>query len=235
METRVRKQIERASRVMIFCRERPSDLPGYDLAVTRLRELLSRAASLAQEHLTSSLATREAVAERNALRGRSYVGLLMLARIARMAGIEVLGTPIVVRLPGPRQSLKAFLTGARAAISTGREREELLVKYGFPPGQLDILEQEIDALEAFNTRRDEFSQGKVIAREALSTATREMVMVVRQLHAINAFRFRDDPAELRGWAHASDIRVGSRKAATEEAEIIAPMLPPGPAGLIAPA
>ena len=36
MQTRLRKQLERASRVLVFCRERPSDLTGYQQAVARL-------------------------------------------------------------------------------------------------------------------------------------------------------------------------------------------------------
>jgi len=41
MDTRLRKQLERASRVAVYCREHPSNLAAEQLAVSVLQERLA--------------------------------------------------------------------------------------------------------------------------------------------------------------------------------------------------
>jgi len=44
-----------------------------------------------------------------------------LARLARDAGIELVGVPVIIRYPGPRQSTIQFLDGSPATLDLGRE------------------------------------------------------------------------------------------------------------------
>lgn len=161
MNTQTRKQLERASRIALFCRERPADLPGYQPAVSRLEDRLARAGNLAGEATASRLAGKAAIAERHELRKRIVADLQMLAGIARTAGVESVGTPIVIRYPGPRRNQVQFLSGARVAVQSAREQEELLIKYGLPPGQLQQLSARLDQFASLLDRRDHAIQGRL--------------------------------------------------------------------------
>jgi len=230
MNTRLRKQMERASRVAVFCREHPSDHAGYQTAVASLEERLARASAMAQRTVASSLATREAVAERTAIRDNIVAGLQLLVGIARTAGTEAVGAPIVIRFPGPHYNQVEFLTGARLAVATAMEREELLVKFGLPDDHLESLTTELNEFERLLGRRDEAGQSKVAALQELRRIVRELRTVVMQLHSMIRFRFRNDDGALRAWVTAADIRIGPRKRPAVEGGTPATLtLPPGPA------
>jgi hypothetical protein len=228
MDTRIRKQLERATRVAEFSREYPSDVAGYEAALARLEERLARADTVAKQFAGGRLARTAAVAERQQLRQGLTAGLQLLAGIARTAGQEAIGAPIMIRYPGPKQNQHEFLGGARLAVETAREREELLVKFGLPAEHLAELAAGLDEFAGFLSRRNEAGRSSVAARAELRAVTKEILSVVRQLHSINRFRFRQDPAALAAWSTSADIRVGPRKpAVTTQGE--APLaLPPGP-------
>lgn len=217
MQKRLLKQLERASRVLVFCREYPSDLAGYQQAVARLEEQMARADTIAGRAKAGGQATREAMAQRDQLRAEVNAELRLLARMARSAGQEAVGAPIVIAFPNPSGSYREFLYGARLAVATAQEREPLLEKYGLPPGFLAALSARLDTLAGLLTRRDESAQARVFANRDLQAVTSELVLSVAQLHAINSYRFRNDPAALRTWSSASDIRIGPRRPATPEA------------------
>lgn len=229
MQKRLRKQLERASRVLVFCREHAADLTGYQDVVTRLEEQITRADGIAGQATATGLATREAMAERDQLRAEVNAGLRLLSRIARSAGQEAVGAPIVIAFPNPGSNVREYLYGARLAVATAQEREPLLEKHGLPAGFLAELSTRLDSLGRLLTRRDESAQATVFAHRDLKTVTSGLVLTVAQLHAIASYRFRGNPAALRTWATASDIRIGPRRpVVTEEAVPLPLPLPPGP-------
>jgi len=230
MQVRFRKQLERASRVLVFCREHPSDLAGYQQAVTRLEEQLVLADQIVGQAKAGGTATKEAMAERNQLRAEVNAQLRLLARIARSAGQEAIGTPIVISFPNPGSSFREFGYGARQAIAAAKEREEVLVKYGLAPDFLASITSRLEEMERWLTRRDEALQSRVYAHRDLQAVISLMVLTVAQLHAVNSYRFRGEPAALRTWTSASSTQIGPRKVAEgSEPEPAVLSLPPGTA------
>lgn len=228
MDTRSRKQIERASRVAVFCREHRAEMPAEEIALSWLEEGLARAEQVTQAFRGSLLAGREAMAERNARRQEIADRLHLLAVIARGAGAESLGAPIVITFPGPRHNQVEFLNGARQAVAAATEREELLLKYGLPPGFLGDVTTRLDELARLLQVREEAAQARVSARRELGRILADIRRAIRQLQASFRLRLRGDPAAMRAWAMAVDLRVGPRRSDTAPEGIEAPLaLPPG--------
>jgi len=213
MDARIRRQLERATRVAEFSREHPSDAPGYQAALTQLDARLSQATTVAQQFAGSGLARKAAIAARQSLRRTITAGLQLLAGLARTAGAESIGAPIVIRFPGPKQNQHEFLNGARLAVETARGQQELLVKYGLPEEHLDQVSRDLDEFAGLLAKRNEAGRSKVSARAALRQVAGEILVVIRQLHVINRFRYREDPAALAAWTTSADIGVGPRRKA----------------------
>lgn len=139
MDVRIRKHIERSRRVVDFARQHPSDLPGYQDALVRLQDRLGRVAEEAEEEFGKRRAVKAAVAKRETLRREITAELRMLAGLARTAGTESIGTPVLLRFPGPKQNQVQFLAGARRVVAEAAAQEELLGRYGLPAAQLDTI------------------------------------------------------------------------------------------------
>lgn len=228
MDRVMRKQLERAARVMGFCRDNAADLDGFQSAISRFEETMGRATAAAHGELTARLAVREAVAERNGLAAVIHADLRLLARLARTAGEQALGTPIVIRHPGPKQNQVQFLNGARVAVETGRERQELLGQYELPAGHLDRISAQLDTFAEWITRRDAAARAHIAARRRMQHLAKELTLVLDQLHALIAHRFRAEPASLGAWSSASGIRLRRRKSAELASPVPAQAaLPPG--------
>lgn len=221
MNMRYREQMERAFRVLVFCRDHPSDLTGGTTEVRALADRLTRTERAVQGARGSILAAREADAECLALRTRIAFRLQVLATMACTAGEESLGTPIVIACPLPEQGQVEFLQGARLAVVAAREREPLLAKHGLPEGHLDALSNEIEQFAGRLAQRDQADLARVELHRELGTSIREIANVLHQLHAIMTFRYRDEPARLRAWATAIDLRVEPHRRAS--------LTPPGTA------
>jgi hypothetical protein len=222
--------------VAVFCRERPSDLETVQQAARQLEETLTQAELMAKRERAARLAANEAVAERSRLAVAVHADLRLLALIADLAGEESAGVRLVIRFPGPRRSATQFLTGARVALDTARERETFLATKGLTPGHLDELALGLDRMEAWNIQRSEAAQAHIIARQELLEAGRRLRELIELLDALNVHRFREAPGSLSAWLSAAGIRMRRRKAAadtTASGDTPTPALPPGgPAGLI---
>lgn len=228
MDRIMRKQLERATRVVGFCRDNAADLDGFQSAISRFEETMGRATSAAHEELAARLAVREAVAERNGLGEQIYADLRLLASLARTAGEQALGTPIVIRFPEPHRNQVQFLNGARVAVDTGRERQELLSRYELPAGLLDRMTAQLDTFAEWMSRRDAASRTHIAARQTMRQMGKELSLVLRQLDALIAHRFRVEPAKRGAWSSASGIRIRRRGSAERLDPVVDPLaLPPG--------
>lgn len=229
MDRMMRKHVERALRVADFARQHPSDLPGHAAALARLEAELGRVAEVAQEETGTRRAEEAAIAERKELGDQLAAELQLLAGIARTAGKESVGTPIVLRYPGPKKNQLQFLDGARTVVATAAEQEDLLVKFGLPADHLASLTAGLERFAGLMRARDEASRAHVGARVQIRSLARNLKLVVEQMHSINRFRFRKDPAQLAMWRSSRDLRVGTRKAAGTEVPPNGPLaLPPAP-------
>lgn len=239
MDTRTRMHLERAQRVADFSREHQWDEPGYQAAFSRLEERLIHALSIAGQEIGGRRARQAAVAKRVALRALIASDLQLIAGIARTAGQESVGVPIILRTPGPRQNQLAFLTGARKAVEFAALEAELLRKYGLPEGLLEKVGARLDEFAALLQERDEAGRGHVFARANLRAVVKDVKVVVDQLHTINRHRFRTDSAARTAWDSSRALRLPSRTptAASETSPAAAPLgagaatlaLPPGEA------
>jgi len=199
MNKRMRKQWERALRVAEFSRQYPSDLPGYLPTLGRLEETTARTDAVAQRELTGRLASREAVAERLRLRETITADLQLLAAIARSAGKDSAGIPVVITYPGPQRNQRHFLNGARVAVATAAGRQDRLAGLGLTAELLAGLTADLDEFERLLARREEAIQIHVAARRELDVLAGDMSRMVKHLHALNRHRFRTDPAALAAW------------------------------------
>lgn len=217
MDIRTRKHIERSLRVVDFARQHPSDLPGYQDALVRLQDGLGRVAEAAEEEFGKRRAVTAAIAKREALRREITAELRILAGLARSAGVESVGTPIVLRYPGPKQNQVEFVAGARRVIEEATAQQELLGRFGLPEGHLDRTRAGLEQLAALQSERDEASRTHIGARLRLYKVVGDMRWIVEQMHSINLFRFRDQPDLLGMWRRARSLRLSSRRRG-EEAE-----------------
>ncbi len=102
-------------------------------------------------------------------------------------------------------SHQAFLTRSRVAAATGTTHQELLTRYGMPEGFLDQLNSALDRYEQALNQKHAGRAAHVGARAELDAVTAEIMLIVRQLDALNRFRFRNDAESLAGWKSATDV------------------------------
>jgi len=173
-----RKHVERAQRVADFARQYPSDLPGYQAALDRIDERLARATEVAQEEVANRRAEQAVIAEQLELRGQITAELQFVAGIARTAGRESVGTPIVLRYPGPQRNQLQFLTGARQVVAKAATEEEQLRRFGLSADQLTTLSAELDGFARLLSLREGASRTHIGARRQLHALTADLKVVV---------------------------------------------------------
>lgn len=233
MEARTKLQVERVARVIGFSREHPSDLPGYQAAVSNLEERLARTRKMADQQVGSGLEGKGAIADRAALARLIVADLQLLAGIARSAGLESAGTPMRISYPGPRRNQVQFLSGARVAVAETEKELERLVSFGLPADHLTTLSKRLDEFQVLLERRDEKLRARIGARGELRTLSKEMQLLVEQLHTLNRYRFLGDASTLAVWRSTRKLRIGNGSATAngEPAQLDAGsnpiMLPPG--------
>lgn len=213
MEARIRRQLERARRVAEFSRQYPSTLPGYGSAVARLEERLTRTTVVLDMESGNHLVGRAAVAKRVALRERLTADLRFVAALARTAGAESIGTPIVIRYPGPERNLVQFVSGARLAVAKATEEMELLQGYGLTVEHLAGISAGLAEFDRLVAEQGTATRDHIAARLELRTLAREMRIVIDQLHAFNRHRFRNDRAALGAWNSVRAVRLVTRSPA----------------------
>jgi hypothetical protein len=234
METRMKLQMERATRVIAFARAHPSDLPAYDPAVNQLEALLTRAEELAVKQTRGRLEGRAVQTARGTLARAIVEDLLFLAGIARTAGIEEAGTQWRIRYPGPKRNQAQFISGARSALESAKEHEALLARLGVSANLLATIATRLDQYVALIEQRTEWDQARMGARRQFAGVVREMRVLVDQLHVINRHRLGSSSGDFALWRAIRSVRSGSHRSAEpspagEGIPLTAPVaLPPGP-------
>jgi hypothetical protein len=177
MNNRVRKQMERASRVATFVRDHRAELGSFQDPLTRLEQRVAHATTVAQRETTARRAVTAAIAERNAVGVSIQSDLRLLARLARAARLESVTIPIVIQFPGPRRNQLQFLAGAREAINTAREYTSILQPYGMPADLLDKVSTLLDRFEHLMHDRDGLGQSAVATTRELDLAATDLLQV----------------------------------------------------------
>jgi hypothetical protein len=205
MNFSIRRKLDMAARARDFCRTHTDQNPGYTAAVTRLDERLVRANALAQQQLSGQLAVSGAVVNREQLREEIYKTLGLLAGLARPAAHEEVELTVGFVRPRANSSHQAFLTGARVSAANASAHRDLLVRYGMPETFLDELGAALDSFEQALNDKHNGRAAHVGARAELAAVTSEIMLIIRQLDALNRFRFRNDAELLAAWKSARDV------------------------------
>ena len=205
MNFSIRRKLDMAGRARDFCRTHPDQNTGYTAAVQRLEERLTRAEALARQEVSGHIAVNGAVVNKEQLRVEIHKTIALLAGLAGPAAREERELAVGIIRPDVNGSHQAFLTRSRVAAATGSSHKELLTRYGMPDGFLDELNAALDRYEQALNQQHAGRAAHVGARAELDAVTSEIMLIVRQLDALNRFHFRKDAESLAAWKSARDV------------------------------
>jgi len=202
MNVHIRRKLDMAGRVRDFCRTHPDPNPGATDAVSRLEDRLARANALAKQEVAGRLAVTGAIANKEEVRQEIQQLVSMLAGLAESAVPDL--RAIILR-PVIGLSHQAFLTRARVAADAAEEHKEILTRYGMLDDFLSQLRSSLDRFEQVINEKHVGRAAHVGARAELEAVTAEIMLIVRQLDALNRYRFRKDAESLAAWKSARDV------------------------------
>jgi hypothetical protein len=205
MNFTIRRKLDMAGRARDFCRTHPAQNSGYTAATQRLEERLVRAEALAQQQVAGQQAAAGATVNKEELRIDIHRMIAVLAGLAAPAAREERELAVGILRPDVNGSHQAFLTRSRVAAATGSAHQELLTQYGMPEGFLDELNAALDRYEQALNQQHAGRAAHVGARAELEAVTSEIMLIVRQLDALNRFHFRNDAESLAAWKSARDV------------------------------
>jgi hypothetical protein len=205
MNYSIRRKLDMAGRVRDFCRTHPDQNPGYTAATQRLEERLTRAEALARQEVAGRQTAAGAVVNKEQLRLDIHKTIALLVGLAGPASREERELAVGIIRPDVNGSHQAFLTRSRVAAATGSAHKELLTRFGMPDGFLDELNAALDRYEQALNQKHAGRAAHVGARAELEAVAAEIMLIVRQLDALNRFRFRKDAESLAAWKSARDV------------------------------
>jgi hypothetical protein len=207
MKATLRRRFEMAERVRDFLRAQLSaGVEAVGSALTRLEELVDRAAALVAQQRAGAVAARGAVQQRARVRAELQSRLLhYLAGVAVVAAKENAQLAAEFKLPKGNGANLAFLTVAKGMLEKATVNKELLVAQGLSESVLaDIataiaeFEQTLDASRA--ARREH-----VGARGELEEVASDISEQVRLLEGLVRYRFGEDRELMTAWASARNV------------------------------
>ena len=204
----IRLELEMTDRALDVDRAHPDGSnPGHAAAAARAAELRARAGTLSEQELNGRRAVSAAVANREGLKVGIAELLRMLAGIAKAASKEEPDLSVSVLRPNTGGSSLAFITRARSAQTAAVAHRELLEKYGLSATFVDDLAKRCWISTTWRVNEKNAGRAAHIgARAELKAVATELVSVVRQLDAINRYRFRNQPELLAAWKSACSLR-----------------------------
>jgi hypothetical protein len=218
MNVQNRRKLGMASSVRDFSVAHPFDNVGHTDAVERLKQQLDRAEALAQQEQTGRLVVSASVVSTAELRKMIREDLRLLVGLAGPLSAELPEIATRLRLPRHNLNHQSLLTAGRVAVTQATAQRDLFLKYGMPENHLERLTELLDRLEVVANERHAGTAAHVGARADLDAITDEIMRTVRQLDAINRYRFRDDAEQLAAWKSARDVAwPGRLRAGTEPA------------------
>ena len=205
MHNSIRRKLDMAVRVRDFCRTHTDRNPGYTAAVARLEERLARAEALAQQQVAGRLAVSGAVVNKEQLREEIYNTLGLLAGLAKPVAREEADLAVGFVRPRTKLSHQAFLTRARVSAANASAHRDLLLRYGMPETFLDELWAALDRFDQTLNDKHNGRAAHVGARAELEAVTSDLMLIIRQLDALNRFFFRKNAESLAAWKSARDV------------------------------
>jgi hypothetical protein len=155
--------------------------------------------------VTGQQAVAGAVVTKEQLRLEIHKTIALLAGLAGPAAKEERELAVGIIRPDVNGSHMAFLTRSRVAAATGSAHQELLTRYGMPEGFLDELNAALDRYEQALNQQHAGRAAHVGARAELEAVTSEIMLIIRQIDALNRFHFRKDAESLAAWKSVRDV------------------------------
>jgi len=206
MDARSRRHIQMGTSARDYGRARPDSDAGYNVSLTQLEQLVTRAQQAATAQREAQVDTRTSAAQKKDLRRAMLAGpIAHLAQVGRLAAKEnpELGKSFRAR-PGVGTYL-VFQTTARTMQAAAESNKEVLAKYGLSESVLAQFGQLLDQFDAAVTLG---SSGRTAHKGATLELRRVATMIsqtVRVMDARNRQRFQDDPQALGSWLSARQV------------------------------
>ncbi len=217
MRAASRLKHDTGQRMLAMLTEHPDPTPAGQAATQTLATLVGEGKVLFDQQESGFLAVELAVDSKLDLRRACWSDLKNVVEIGDVASIRQPEAAIRLRLPARNASQAAFLSGARVILATAAANRELLETYGLAPGTLEAISTALDRFEGLLTGQTNGHHSRVGASNRLKELDRELMIVIRQLDAIQRRRFRNDAQLLGAWRNARNIHW--RRAEIEGEEV----------------
>lgn len=202
------------ARVLEWSTAHPDPTPGYAAAISRLKDLVTRADQLASQQRDGILEVRRATARKRAAREEiTQTHFSHILSVAELASVEEPELAEKFRMPGRITTYSAFRTAARGVLTEAQNRKELLVKYGLSETVLEALKQSLDSFEGFIEQSTQGRAAHVGASSELENVGEEIVQYVRVLDGIYRHGLANDGELLSAWESTSSVLAIPRSSA----------------------
>lgn len=205
MQAKIRRKLSMVERALQFSQANVATDPGYTGVVTRLEQLVARAAQLAELERSGDngerQATRRRVTSRRIIRG-------LLRHLDRVGAVVERTRPDLVgsfEAPEPNLANRNYLAAARDLLTVATEHQEVLLQHSLGAGFIDALREAITTFGEAGAAANLSRERHVGARGELPTIAAEAGELVAVLDGFNRARFAAGSAELAAWEAASNI------------------------------
>lgn len=192
-------------RVAQFQLDHPNPAPAAQAAVQALATLVAEGRSLLDQQQRSGLAVELAVDTKADLRRAIITDTQDLARIATVAALRQPEVAFTMEPPTGNSGQVRFLSMARVVLETATAHQALLETYGMAEGTLDALGAAIGRFETLVSGQATSRTERVGAVAQLQVLSKEIILVLRQLDAMERRRLRGNAELLAAWKNARDI------------------------------
>ena len=178
---------------------------------TQIEQLVERLDALAASQASSTGASIQGTASKNAARRALEELLDAISRAARAMSVNKPGLEAEFRRP-QRGSISALVNAARAFLSDAAPLKAEFIKFGLRADFLEQLNSMIEQFEQAVDERNSKAQSRVSARAGLAQAVESGLKLRLQLDAIVRNTLHGDEAALAAWESASHIELVSPRA-----------------------
>lgn len=208
MDNRQKQQIEAFRRVKRFIDSHPLPAPAsYGTAQQALNEAVARLAEHTIGQMESARRARAGIARQRALkRALRLKHLRPIARIARLAALELPGLDAVLRDPRPNLPVTRLLADAEAVRNGVAPHAAVFVANSLPEDFLEQLDAAIMALEESKAATFEQVTMRRGARGKIAEVLRQARTAVGALDAIVTKWFGDDAGIMTTWRAAKRVQ-----------------------------
>jgi hypothetical protein len=206
MNITIRRILSMGIRALGFGRSHPYDNARYNAALDALEERVNRANLLDSQHWAGRSTVSQMSVAKAELRNTILTMFLRpLATIWRSIMADQPGLIKGFTLPQDKTNKQRFLTLARSMLDEAASHRELFLSYGLAVTFFEDLSKAIDAYDDAEDGGNAGRSSHVGALADLEGVAREIMALVRQLDAINRYRFLNDRELSAAWKSARDV------------------------------